>query len=279
MTPSLQAKTEYLFGITMQGIRVAKIEEVEAGFNNHLESISKDKNYLLKIKVFKSEEQVASLLLENKISGYFGSPLLAIKYSKKFNPDLLYTPLLNNKHMQRYLLLVRKDSGINQLKQLKSKSLSYCNSDEVGMMYLQKKLSESKSGAINTFFDSTKLTKNPSLTIFSVFFKETEAAITLESDFEVAAELNPQLKQQLIAIEISPDYITSILAVTSHLEGPMTGTELNNVMQNVNNAMKKNGLLKSYNTFSNLHKIKSEDLNNIRDLINSINLDKTELNR
>jgi hypothetical protein len=77
----------------------------------------------------------------------------------------------------------------------------------------------------------------------------------------------------------SPDYITSILAVTSHLEGPMTGTELNNVMQNVNNAMKKNGLLKSYNTFSNLHKIKSEDLNNIRDLINSINLDKTELNR
>lgn len=192
-----------------------------------------------------------------------------VQYHKEFNLDLLYSPVLNEKVLQRYILLVRRDAGIDQLLNLKNKTLSYCATDEVGMMYLQKLIKDKKSGDIHQFFSKTVVKKNPNLAISAVFFKETQAVIVLEADFAVAAELNPQLKEQLVAIQTSPEYVTNILAVTNHMEGPMSVAEYEDNVLNIGGAIQSKKLLKSYN-YGKLRKIKSEDLNSVRDLINSL---------
>jgi ABC-type phosphate/phosphonate transport system substrate-binding protein len=264
-----QAKTEYVIGLTAQGIRVASVEDVELGFNYQLENITKNKSYSMKIKVFQNDDQLTNMLLEKKLLGYFGTPLLAVKYPKEFNLDSMYVPVLNDKVLQRYVLLVRKDSGVEQLEGLKNKSLSYCLTDEVGMMFLQKTLKQRKAGSVDNFFNKTIVKKNPNLAISAVFFKEAQAVIVLEADFIVASELNPQLKEQLASIETSPEYVTNILAITNHFDGPMTPIEYEENVLNIGGAIQSKKLLKSYN-YGKLRKIRKEDLMSVRELINSL---------
>lgn len=273
-----QAKMEFLIGLTEQGIRAASIEEVEIGFNYQLEKISKDKKYVMKIKIFPNDEKLSSMLSENYIAGYFGSPLLAIQNKNRFNLDLLFSPVLNDKVMQRYVVLVRKDSSISELVNLKNKSLSYCTTDEVGIMYLQKLIKDKASANVNSFFSKMIVKKNPSIAISSVFFKETQAVIALEADFKIAAELNPQLKEQLTAIETSPEYITNILAITNKVNDYMSEAEYESNVLRIGGALQSKQILKSYN-YGKLRKIKREDLISTRDLINDLYENKKESER
>lgn len=265
----LQAKTEYVVGLTMGGLRAASLEEVELGFNYQLSQSTKDKNYSIKIKVFPNNQLLTEALSANQVIGYFGPPLLFIQHKATFNDGQLYTPVLNNQVMQRYLLLVRSDAGITQLADLNKTDISYCLTDEVGVFYLQKLLKDKKQGQLATFFNKMAVKKNPSMAITSVFFKETKASLVLESDYIVASELNPQLKKQLIAIETSPEYITNLLAVKKNLSGPMTPELLEKHVFSTGLNIKNKTLLKSYN-FNELKKIKERDLDSVEDLIRFI---------
>ena len=268
-----QAQTEYIIGLTAQGIRGASVEEIELGFNYQLQNIGKDKDYLMKIKVFPTKERLIDLLMQRKLTGYFGAPKIFFENKKDFNYDLLYSPVLSGKVLQRYVLLVRKDSGIDSLEKLKNTGLSYCEVDEIGMLYLQKLLKDKKMGEVDGFFSKLVIKKNPNLDIAAVFFKETKASLVLESDFEVASELNPQLKQQLVALETSPEYITNLFAILNNLAGPMSTAELEINILSLANSIQNKKMMKSYN-YGAMRKIKLDDLNSVRDLINSLSENK-----
>lgn len=270
------AATEYIIGLTTQGIRSASVEEIELGFNYQLQSIGKNRGYSMRIKVYPNTQQMIQLLSEQKVIGFFGSTKLLLENADKINMSLLFSPVLSEKVMQRYVLLVRKDGGIDSITKLKNLSLSYCAADEVGLLYLQKLLNDKKLGEIHNFFKKLVIKKNPNLDISAVFFKETQAALALEADFTVASELNPQLKQQLIAVEISPEYINNAIAISNNIAGPMSNMELENHIMNLGNAIRSKTLMQSYN-YGSMRKIKSEDLNSVRDLINSINENKDKL--
>lgn len=269
---SVDAKTEFLIGLTAQSIRSATTEEIEIGLNYYLNNVSKDKNYGLKVKVFQSEDQLNQSLSEGKLIGFFGTPLMFFQNKDEFVSSLLFSPVLSNKVLQRYLLLVRNDSGITQVKQLNSTQLSYCLADEVGIIYLHKLIKDKKLGNPHTFFSKLSIKKNPNLAISSVFFKETQATIVLESDFAVAAELNPQLKKQLMVIDTSPELITNLLAIKDQ-NGVMTPTEIETSVLSVGEALQGRKLLKSFN-FGEMRKIKLEDLNSVQELIYNVKENK-----
>lgn len=266
---TVQAETEYVIGLTQQSLRSASVEEVENGFNYQLKDIGKGKDYSMKIKTYPNSGQIVNLLENRKIVGYFGSTKLFIDNQSLFNPDLLLTPVLTDNVMQRYILLVRKDSGIDNIAKLKNTSISYCEADEVGMMYLRKLLKDNNIIDINTFFSKLVIKKNPNLDISAVFFKETKASLVLEADFQVAAELNPQLKQQLVVLKTSPEYIVGLFAVLNNIDGPMTNAELEKNVMSLGNAIQSKSLMKSYH-YGAIRKIKLEDLNSVRELIDSL---------
>ncbi len=272
---TVQAATEYIIGLTTQGIRSATVEEIELGFNYQLQSIGINKGYSMKIKVYANTEQIVKLITEKKIIGYFGSTKLLLDNVEKFNMNLLFTPVLSEKVMQRYVLLVRKDSGIDNISKLHKLSISYCAADEVGVLYLQKLLSDKKLGEIDTFFKKLVIKKNPNLDISAVFFKETQAALALEADFTVASELNPQLKQQLVIIEISPEYINNLIAISNDIDKPMSKSDIETHIMNLGNAVRSKTLMRSYN-YGSMRKIKSDDLNSVRELVNSLKENKVK---
>lgn len=266
------AKPEYIVGLTEQDIRIATIEELELGFNYELDRLTKDKGYSLKIKVYPNEQQLTKLIAEHKVIGYFGTSVLYFNYKNTFNSKYLYTPIISNKVLNRYVLLVRKDKCINQLAQLKQSVIAYCSADEVGILYLQHLLKEKGLGAADSFFNKMIIKKNPSLAASSVFFKEVDATIILESDYLIAAELNPQLIKQMITIETSPEYITNILAFSNQDELDIKFDIEDSVYQ-IAQAIQRKNVLKS-SKYGLMQRIKLEDLNSVRDLLEKSDIPK-----
>lgn len=263
-----EEKKSYVIGLTPHGVRVASVEDIELGFNYELNKLTKDKNFDFKIKVYPNIDHLNQLVLQKDILGYFGSPILLVQHPELFIQQSVFSPVLSEHVLQRYLLLVRKDSGITSLEQLKNTVFGYCAVDEVGLLHLTKILKDKKLGTFEDFFAKTSIKKNPNLAISALFFKELKATMVLETDFKIAAELNPQLKSQLVAIDISPPYLTSVLAITQ-LDGPMTIDEYEKNVQSVGTTLQNKKLLESFK-YGTLRKISNEDLKSLVSLLQDL---------
>jgi ABC-type phosphate/phosphonate transport system substrate-binding protein len=265
------AKPEYIVGLTEQDIRIASIEDMELGFNYQLDKLSKEKDFSLKVKIYPNESQLQKLLVEHKVIGYFGTSVSIFSNQNLFDPLYLYTPVINDQIKNRYVVLVRKDSGINQISQLKQKNIAYCTADAVGVLFLRLQLKEKGLSNIDSFFNKMVIKKNPNLATSATFFKETDATMVLESDFLIASELNPQLLKQMTSIGTSPEYVTDILAF-SYNATSMPGFDIDETVQRVANAA-TSGLTRN-SKYKFMRKIKLEDLNSVRDLFEKTNLIK-----
>jgi ABC-type phosphate/phosphonate transport system substrate-binding protein len=265
------AKPEYVVGLTEQDIRIASIEDMELGFNYQLDKLSKEKDFSLKVKIYPNESQLQKLLVEHKVIGYFGTSISLFSNQNLFDPLYLYTPVINDQIKNRYVVLVRKDSGINQISQLKQKNIAYCTADAVGVLFLRLQLKEKGLSNIDSFFNKMVIKKNPNLATSATFFKETDATIVLESDFLIASELNPQLLKQMTSIGTSPEYVTDILAF-SYNATSMPEFDIDETVQRVANAA-TSGLTRN-SKYKFMRKIKLEDLNSVRDLFEKTNLVK-----
>ncbi len=128
-------------------------------------------------------------------------PVLATDYGKNFYDELL--------------LLVRMDSGISKLEQLRGKSLRIEGGQKgtIPMRWLQSLLEEKTPSSPREFFSNISDFPKASQTIMPVFFGQADACIASHFSFKTMTELNPQLGRKLKVLESSPGFVTGIIAV------------------------------------------------------------------
>jgi phosphonate transport system substrate-binding protein len=113
------------------------------------------------------------------------------------------------------LLLVHRKSGITGLKDLENSDL-ICLHDarsNIGRLWLETLLLENGYQGLNNFFRQIKTTVKSSRTILPVFFRQVEACLIHRAAFEMMAELNPQIKKDLVVLASSPETIPSITCI------------------------------------------------------------------
>ena len=110
----------------------------------------------------------------------------------------------NGSPYDSYYLLVHKDSNYKKLKDLRDKSVLICslegNKAELWLDYLLKRNNLSSK---EKYFSQMQFIDKPLSVILPVFFKKSDACIVDESLYNTVSELNPQIKSELIALEIS----------------------------------------------------------------------------
>jgi phosphonate transport system substrate-binding protein len=128
-------------------------------------------------------------------------PVLSTDYGKNFYDELL--------------LLVRADSGISKVEQLRGKSLRIEGGQKgtIPMRWLKSLLEEKASTTPREFFGNISDFPKPNQTIMPVFFGQADSCIASRTSFETMAELNPQLSRKLKPLERSPGFATGIIAV------------------------------------------------------------------
>lgn len=123
--------------------------------------------------------------------------------------------ILNSKNgiiTEKYILLVRRNSGIVDIKDVRGrKFVMYKHpSTSLASAWLDTLLSNRSIGLSTEVFSKTILVENASNVVLQVFFGQADMCLITAGVFEVACELNPQLKKELRVLAESPELIPTL---------------------------------------------------------------------
>ena len=112
--------------------------------------------------------------------------------------------VVGNSHEIGMLVLVRKDSGLNKVAELKNRSIALPGGTaQYGGIYrtwLETLVMKEGAGSLGDFFSTIKETSTASHAIMPVFFRKIDACVISKHVFDITSELNPQLSRDLKSI-------------------------------------------------------------------------------
>ncbi|MEZ4647302.1 MAG: PhnD/SsuA/transferrin family substrate-binding protein [Candidatus Eisenbacteria bacterium] len=113
---------------------------------------------------------------------------------------------------ERYLLLVRSDSGFDDLAALRGKKLFlYENSRaSLGLPWIDTLLLDASLSTPAEHFGSIRPIKKLSGTILPVFFGQADACLVTDYGFQLMIEMNPQVGQSLRILARSDPYLPAL---------------------------------------------------------------------
>jgi phosphonate transport system substrate-binding protein len=108
--------------------------------------------------------------------------------------------------LEQYLILVKQNSGIRQIGDLKGRRLCTLKNPKmcVAPAWLFTILEEGHHGPAEQFFGSVVSDAKFSRVVLPVFFGHADACLTTKRGFDTMCELNPQVAKDLKAIASSP---------------------------------------------------------------------------
>jgi ABC-type phosphate/phosphonate transport system substrate-binding protein len=121
------------------------------------------------------------------------------------------------KRLRDFYLLVREDSQINSFDDLIGKHIALTQLDAMQELYLTHLMLKTNNRISQECFSSFIYNKKGSTSILNLFFKKVDVAIVSRRSYNLAVELNPQLKTQLKILHHSREIFpaTSVALVTN----------------------------------------------------------------
>jgi ABC-type phosphate/phosphonate transport system substrate-binding protein len=124
--------------------------------------------------------------------------------------------------MDRYVLLARRDRGIERLADLKGRTLIALKHPKmcVAKAWLSTVLEDSGCDPSEQFFRSVTEETKAVRVVLPVFFGQADACLTYGLSFDTMCELNPQVKKGLAVIAASPAMVVLFYAFRKGFHGP-----------------------------------------------------------
>ncbi|TVQ96014.1 MAG: hypothetical protein EA399_16640 [Desulfovibrionales bacterium] len=125
--------------------------------------------------------------------------------------------IAGGEYTEEYLLLARRDSGLERLDQLQGRRVAVLNNPRMSLalVWLDTLLLEAGHAPAANWFQSVVFNKSASQTALPVFFSQIETCLITRSAFETMVELNPQLQEQLRVIAASPPLVPALFVYTA----------------------------------------------------------------
>ncbi len=187
--------------------------------------------YKMKPVMYDNVEDLLKNYSKENLADITLTPLDFLKYKSRLS---LYPVLVAsgyNSPFENYLILIRKDSDIKNIKDLADKKFGMIQTGEnsVPLMWLNVELNNKHSYKKN-FFKRVILGKSESKLILSLFFNQIDACLVSKTSFETMIELNPQIKNQTRILCTSPGYLTEVSSFTKKFNESKFSTDLFNTL-------------------------------------------------
>lgn len=147
---------------------------------------------------------------------------LRIKYQVALDPFLVGTT--ESGFNKQYVLLSHKDVQSDNLTFFKNKKMvihTYSKSDDLPRLWLETLLMKNGITSITDFFKEITEAPIASSAILSVFFKQSDLCLVAQNAFQTAAELNPQLANDLKILDQSPGFLESVVCFRADYDEKM----------------------------------------------------------
>jgi ABC-type phosphate/phosphonate transport system substrate-binding protein len=120
-----------------------------------------------------------------------------------------------------YMLLVKRNSGIRQLANLRGRRLCQLKAPKmcVANAWLSTILEEGRLGPVEQFFSAVVTDTKVSRVVLPVFFGQADACLTSKRGFDTMCELNPQVAKDLVAIASSAPMVVDFYVFHRNYHG------------------------------------------------------------
>ncbi len=139
----------------------------------------------------------------------------------KIWPESVFLTCRENEFHVRYTVIVRGDSGINSTLGLKGRKIVTHDGNRMILArpWLELLLRDVSGKPMNGLPADLIVTDNASKSIFQVFFRQAHAALVTRDAFDMACELNPQLRKELIPLSVSQPLIPTFFMLRPTYRG------------------------------------------------------------
>lgn len=165
-------------------------------------------------QIYATSEDAAAAARRNQIDGIALTTPEYYHLTKEVKFDRFAVGIRHGQAGDEYVLLVREDSGLQEIEQLQGCSLNVLQNPRTSLsmtwldtLLLQRRLKP----AMDTCSHVNFFTK-ASRTCLPVFFRQADACLLTRDNFDTMGELNPQLGKQLRILASSPRLVADVFA-------------------------------------------------------------------
>lgn len=200
-------------GLSESLVRDVGINDAKAAMVVWMKHIAEDLGVDLRYvpEVFENPENLSSKLKQGNLDAVAVNVLEYRRLREWLIPGKITVP--SQKTPLTYVLLVRADSGVARIADLRGRRLLQLDSLQacVAPAWLTTLIGDERQEAsVASFFGDVVKKPKPSQVIFPVFFGQAEACLTTQLSFRTAGELNPQIVKRLKILEASPEIVASL---------------------------------------------------------------------
>jgi len=143
----------------------------------------------------------------------------------------IFSPVYSGKIASSYGLLVRRD-GPRKLSDLRGKRVMLSGGGRGGLQgtWLNVLLRGQGLPLGDAFFGEVREAPKSSRAVLSVFFGQTDACVVDLESFGLLAELNPQLRRDLVSLHASPEIPWAVICATTGIWAGYRNSLQNNLM-------------------------------------------------
>lgn len=127
-------------------------------------------------------------------------------------PDEVFVTVRGGSFTERYLVLVQRNGSIEKVADLRGRHLILQSSSRTSLAsaWLDTLLAPASSATKPLPPPLITRIEKPSQPILQVFFHRADACLVTSNAFQVASELNPQLRRSLRVLAVSPPFVPSL---------------------------------------------------------------------
>ncbi|MET0072200.1 MAG: PhnD/SsuA/transferrin family substrate-binding protein [Candidatus Thiodiazotropha sp.] len=241
-----------------------RITDLEILISLLFNEVYKNDNHQLKIKIYEKDKMLKRQLTSGKLDVAFMNPILYLDNIEYLNNNFTHAVQHGSSIKPNYVLLVRRDSGINSLEGLRDKKLIIPSGHMVGLRFLDVELLRAGIPVAAESFSEVRYTNETNAAIINLFFGQVDAALVTDFSYEVASELNRQIPKTLQIIRTSQPLIHMVIAIRK--EFPPHLVEKYLPFAELLNKFPRLRYLKKNFRFEGVKKITSDDLLTLKKL-------------
>lgn len=220
-SPARAAEDILRLGISESLVRDVSIADAKAAMVVWMKRIASELRLDLRYipEVFESAENLTAKLKQGLVDTVAMNLLEYRRVREWLDPREITVP--SQKTALTYVLLVRSDSGVAKVADLRGRRLLMLDSLQtcIAPAWLSTLIGTEAQESAGSFFSAVSRKPKPSQVILPVFFGQVEACLTTQLSFLTAGELNPQILSKLRPLAVSPEIVASLYAFRKGWDG------------------------------------------------------------
>ncbi|MBW9271342.1 MAG: phosphate/phosphite/phosphonate ABC transporter substrate-binding protein [Candidatus Thiodiazotropha sp. (ex. Lucinisca nassula)] len=259
-----EQKVTILAGISKDTLYDISEADSKIAFALVLNDILKESGEFVALDIFQNNLEVQKRLLNGDIDAVFTNTLQYLELEEFLNPNGTYVIQHGPNVKPKFYLLTKRNSGRGRLADLWGRKISIPKGYAVGNMYLDVLLMRHNYPVSREFFSEIRQTSDSNSALINLFFGKVDAALVTDFSYEVACELNPQMRKQLSIIQVSEPLLHQVVAVRNDF----SKTKLEKIEPFFLNTQHSPNLVHSMNLFriSAITKLSNSSLTEVRQL-------------